>query len=110
MLRCILVARKNLTSFLTGSTGRSKNLDPTSFHSWYSYTAHLQNFNLILQVGGVPGDRGLIARKAELSDILTRVKEDELEPAVACSLLALGHHCGRALALYPVRIVNYMIC
>ena len=30
VLKCLLVARKdNLTGFSTGSTGRSKNLDPT---------------------------------------------------------------------------------
>ena len=40
VLKCFLVPKKeNLTGFLTGLTGRSKNLDPTGnptgFHLWF---------------------------------------------------------------------------
>ena len=41
MFRCILVARKEKTVFLTG---RSKNLDPTGFHLWSDTTKKVLDF------------------------------------------------------------------
>ena len=88
VLRFLLVARKdNLTSFSTGLTGRSKNLDPignpTGFHLWVRASS-TELFRLGFDSGRVKPNTIKIGIHSFLRDV--QQTNGQCEASAVCSL------------------------